>query len=149
MRQVLQKLLVCVLIPLALSMPVSAQYADSELELVPLPREPRLSGMAKVVTHMARPADCLASVAINKIDGEMKLVSAKEFLIEPGVHTINGKAILDLTHCPLNDSNLVISSAPDLEVNFELGNTYYVGYYHQSANTDEWQLVVWDIETNP
>jgi hypothetical protein len=129
--------------------PVSAQFDDTELELVPLPREPYLSGMAMVVTHIARPADCLAAIAVNTIDGEKRAVSAKSFLIEPGVHTINGKAILDTTNCPITDTRLQLRSAPDLEVNFELGNTYYIGYYHKPDNTDEWQLVVWNIETNP
>jgi hypothetical protein len=149
MRQAIQKLLMPILIPVLVATTVSAQQDDSELELVPLPTELRLSGMAKVVTHIARPSDCLAAVAINRIDGEMKALSARDFLIEPGVHTINGKATLDLTHCPLNDNKLIIPGAADLEVDFELGNTYFIGYYHPSANPGEWQLVVWDIETNP
>ena len=136
----------CLLVPVLMTVAttVLAQRDDSEPGLV----------MAKVVTHIvgptdSYPGDCLAPVAINKIDGEMRVLSAQSFLIEPGVHTINGKATLDLTHCPLNDKNLIIPSAPDLEVNFELGNTYYIGYSHQSAKPNEWQLVVWNIETNP
>jgi len=39
--------------------------------------------------------------------------------------------------------------AQDLEVNFERGNTYYVGYYHKPDNPGEWRLVVWNMETNP
>jgi len=146
-QQAAKKLLPCVLL---LAAPVVfAQFDDTELELVPLPTEAQISGMAKVVTHIARPADCLAAIAINRIDGEKKAVSAKSFLIEPGVHTINGKATLDTTHCPITDPKLQVSSAPDLEVNFELGSTYFIGYFHNSDNTEEWQLVVWDIETNP
>ena len=129
--------------------PVRAQMDDTGLEQVSLQVELRLSGMAKVVTNLARPADCLAAVAINRIDGEMKAVSAQGFLIEAGVHTLNGKAMLDTSSCPITDSRLQMSSAADLEVNFELGNTYYIGYDHKSANTGEWQLVVWNIETNP
>ena len=128
---------------------VFAQFDDTELELVPLPTELQLSGMARVVTHIARPAECLAAIAVSKIDGEERAVSAKSFVIEPGIHTINGKATLDTTHCPITDPNLQVGSAPDLEVNFELGSTYYIGYFHKSDNTEEWQLVVWDIETNP
>lgn len=127
----------------------SAQFEETELELVPLPTELQLSGMAKVVTHVARPKDCLAAIMVNRIDGEKKLVSAREFVIEPGIHTINGKAILDTTHCPITDPRLQVPSAPDLEFNFEIGSTYYIGYFHKSENTEEWQLVVWNIETNP
>lgn len=147
MQQVVKKLLMAVLM---LAAPlVSAQMDDTELELVPLPTELRLSGMARVVTNNTRPADCLAAVAINRIDGEKRVVSEQGFLIEPGVHTLNGKAILDMSNCPITDRRLQISSAPDLEVNFELGFTYYIGYYHKPADTEEWQLVVWNIETNP
>lgn len=128
---------------------MSAQFEDTELELVPLPTELQLSGMAKVVTHVARPEDCLAAIMVNRIDGEKRLVSAREFVIEPGVHTISGKAILDTTHCPITDPRLQVPSAPDLEMNFEIGNTYYIGYFHKSENTEEWQLVVWNVETNP
>ena len=147
MQQAVKSLLMGMLI-LAAS-PAPAQMDDSGLELVPLPTELRLGGMAKVVTHLARPADCLAAIAVNRIDGEVKAVSEQSFLIEPGVHTINGKAKLDTTSCPITDSRLLISSAADLEVNFELGFTYYIGYYHKPASTDEWRLVVWNIETNP
>jgi hypothetical protein len=128
---------------------VSAQFNDTELELVPFPKEPYPGGMVMVVTGVARSGDCLAAIAVNRIDGEERVVSATRFLIKPGTHTINGKAILDTTSCPITDKNLQIASAPDLEVNFELGSTYYIGYYHKSDNTDEWQLVVWNIKTNP
>ena len=147
MQKAVRKLLPWLLLLAAPAL--SAQFDDTELELVPLPTELQLSGMAKVVTHIARPDDCLAAIAVNKIDGEKKVVSAKSFLIEPGVHTINGKATLDTTSCPITDTRLQVSSAPDLEVNFEIGSTYYIGYFHKSDNTDEWQLVVWDIEANP
>jgi hypothetical protein len=147
MRQTFNSLLAGLLILVVCS--AAAQMDDSELELVPLPTELRLSGMAKVVTHIARPEECLAAVAVTRIDGEKKVVSAKSFLVEPGIHTINGKAKLDTSSCPITDPRLQISSAPDLEVNFELGFTYYVGFVHKSANPEDWQLVVWHIETNP
>jgi len=146
-QKAVKKLFSCVLL---LAAPATfAQFDDTELELVPLPTELQLSGMAKVVTNITRPADCLAAIVVNRIDGEKRAVSAKSFLIEPGIHTINGKARLDTTYCPITDPRLRVSGAPDLEVNFELGSTYFIGYYHKSDNTDEWQLVVWNIETNP
>jgi hypothetical protein len=129
--------------------PVSAQFDDEELQLVPLPTELRLSGMARVVTNIAGPGECFAPVAITRIDGEKVAVSAQSFVIEAGLHSINGKATLDISSCPITDSRLQISSAEDLEMNFELGYTYYISYYHQSANPEDWQLVVWNIETNP
>lgn len=129
------------------SLPVLAQRVVAEQTLVlPLSNELTTNRMAKVVTSMGRPADCLAPLAVNTIDGEKRTVPARGFLIEPGVHTVNGRATLDLVNCPLSDSNLYISSAADLEVNFQPDTTYYLGYQHQSANPEEWQLVVWHIE---
>lgn len=129
------------------TLPVLAQSISNTQALVlPLSTEEGADGMARVVTSKSRPADCLGLVAINKIDGEKRTVSAQGFLIEPGVHRINGMATLDLTHCPLSDNNLVLSSAADLEVDFEPGDTYYIGYYFEPGKTDEWKLVVWHVE---
>ena len=131
------------------ALPVLAQTTGNTQTLVlPLSSAPTEKEMARVLTSYGRPAECLAPVLVNRIDGETRVVSAKGFLIEPGIHTINGKAILDITNCPLIDSNPNISSAADLEVDFEPGGTYYVGYYHAPANTEEWKLVVWHIEEN-
>jgi len=129
------------------SLPVLAQGIVGEQTLVlPLSNEMTTDGMARVVTYMGRPADCLAPLAVSTIDGEKRAVPARGFLIEPGVHTVNGRATLDLATCPLSESNLSISSAADLEVDFQPGTTYYLGYHHQSANPEEWKLVVWHIE---
>jgi len=132
------------------TLPVLAQTTGNTQTLVlPLSSAPTTIEMARVLTSQGRPAECLAPVSVNRIDGETRVVSAKGFLIEPGIHTINGKAILDITNCPLIDSNLKMSSAVDLEVDFKPGGTYHVGYYHAPANTEEWKLVVWHIEENP
>jgi len=145
MSRSLNKLLTSLLVLVAL--PLSAQVSSIEqTSVLPLSAELTDGEMARVVTSKGRPAQCLAPVAVNRIDGEKRTVSALGFLIEPGLHSINGKASLDLTNCPLSDSNLYINSAADLEVEFEAGVTYYVGYYHQPANTEEWKLVVWQIE---
>lgn len=145
MQRVLEKLLCGLLVLVCL--PVLAQLDVKNQTLVlPLSSELTVNEMAKVITSKGRPTQCLATLAVNRIDGEKRTVSAFGFLIEPGVHTINGQALLDTTNCPLNDSNLTIGSAADLEVDFEPGNTYYIGYYHEPANTEEWKLVVWHIE---
>ncbi len=127
-------------------LPVSTQQAVGNLTVVPVSAELANSHMAKVVTQYSRAADCLAALAITRIDAEKIAVPAQGFLIEPGVHSVNGRATLDITHCPFTDSDQKIGSTADLEVNFEAGKTYYIGYDHTSANTEEWALVVWKIE---
>ena len=112
----------------------------------PLDEEPAAIEMVKVVTQAGRPGDCLAALAVNKIDGEMRVVPARGFLIEPGVHTINGRATLDSRKCQPIAADQRIGSVADLEVNFEAGRTYYIAYDHKSQNTEECRLVVWKVE---
>lgn len=126
-------------------LPLSAEWTAMERSDTEL----NVNEMARVLTSRGRPAECLAPITVDKIDGEDSVVSAKGFFIEPGVHTINGKAILDITNCPLFDSNPVIGTVGDLEVDFEPGATYYIGYFHAPANTQEWKLLVWHIEKAP
>ena len=101
---------------------------------------------ARIITHNSRPADCLSSIAVNKIDGEERLVPSQGFMIDPGVHTINGRAVLDTTFCSVGRGGNRGWHAADLEVDFEAGKTYFIGYDHKSKNRDEWKLVVWKVE---
>jgi len=112
----------------------------------PVGEDSAVSELAKVVTQAGRPGDCLAALAVNKIDGELRVVPAQGFLIEPGIHTINGRATLDTRKCQTIAVDQKIGSTADLEVNFETGKTYYIAYDHKSQNTEEWRLVVWKVE---
>jgi hypothetical protein len=151
MPQPVITLLAIVLVLTAL--PVPAQMTDM-IEMtgtIVLPLSSELNGneMARVVTAKGRPAECLAPLAVTRIDGASRVVPAEGFLIEPGVHFFNGRATLDTTYCPLAGSNPYVGSAADLEVELVAGSTYYIGYYHHPANTFEWKLVVWHIEPSP
>lgn len=132
------------------TLPVIAQIDNTVVTLVmPLSAESGSDEMARVLTSKGRPAECLAPLVVNKVDGEEVVVSAKGFLIAPGIHSINGMAILDMSNCPFIEKNPGITTATDLEVDFEPGGTYYIGYYHAPANTAEWELVVWHKENSP
>jgi len=140
MEQATKKLLMCVLMLAAL--PVVAEPINGETD----GSELASSEMVKVVTQTAQASDCLAPVAVYKVDGETVVVPAHGFLIEPGVHTINGRATLDSSKCRPIDGDNALKSVPDLEVTFEFGNTYYIAYDRRSPNPDEWGLVVWKME---
>ena len=132
------------------TLPVLAQFDDTDgSPVLPLSTELTSNEMARVLTSKGRPAECLAPLVVNKIDGESITVSAKGFMIAPGNHSLNGMAMLDMTNCPFIDKNPTIPTAADLEFDFEPGGTYYIGYYHAPANTAEWKLVVWHQETSP
>ena len=149
-RHLLTAMLLLAALPLMAQTPENEQaLEDSQTLVMPLSSAAAATGMATVITSGGRPADCIAPVAVTRIDGEPRTVSAKGFFIEPGVHTINGRAAMDLTHCPLSDSRLTIGEVVDLEIDFLPGGTYYIGYYHQPANTPDWKLVVWHMEQSP
>ena len=150
----------CLLILIQVAPLLSAQSTDSGTRTLPatvgMPGDDLMAGseftddvmsdMVEVVTRGGRPADCLAPVAITKIDGESRLVPAQGFLIEAGVHTLNGRASLDLSSCPFAEDNLRISRSEDFEVLFEPGGTYHIAYDHSSESSEQWSLVVWKVE---
>ena len=102
--------------------------------------------MARVITSGAPPVDCIASVEIDRIDGENKAVSKHGFDIEPGQHSLNGRALIDTTWCELSKNTPAFGPVADLEINFQAGRTYYIGFDHHADNPQEWQLVVWKVE---
>ena len=136
---------------LLVTLPVWAQMTTGNTQtlVLPLSSVPTDIEMARVLTGNGRAEECLAPISVSRIDGEPRVVSAKGFLIEPGIHTLNGKAILNTTVCPLIDTHPGISRAEDLEVEFKAGGTYHIGYYHAPAHPDEWKLVVWHVEGIP
>lgn len=141
MNPAIQKLL---LLTLAWSAQVGAQPEDPMGNGVD--DGPAESEMARIISGQSQPEDCLAAVAINRIDGEPRVVPAQGFFIEPGIHSLNGLATLDITHCSIAGDDRRINTAADLEHNFEAGITYWIGYYHRSHISDERRLVVWKVE---
>jgi hypothetical protein len=103
----------------------------------------------RVVTELDQQNECLAPLIINRIDGLKRTMPAAGFLIETGLHTLNGQAILDTTKCRPLDDIQHIARADDLEVDFEAGKTYYVAYDRSHQSVDEWKLIVWKVELVP
>jgi hypothetical protein len=103
----------------------------------------------RVVTEVGQQDECLAPLIINKIDGVKRTMPAAGFSIEPGFHTLNGQAILDTTKCRPLDDIQQMARADDLEVDFEVGKTYFVAYDRSHQSIDEWKLIVWKVELAP
>lgn len=102
--------------------------------------------MAMVITGGGLPADCMAAVEITKIDGQQKVVPAGGFEIEAGEHSLNGRALIDTSWCKLEKDDRIFGPLPDLQINFQAGRTYYIGFDHQPENRQEWKLTVWKVE---
>ena len=130
MEHTAKKLIACVLLQLAL--PVAAEISVTD--------------MAKVITGSSLPSECLAPVEITSVDGVKQHVPPKGYMIEAGVHSLNGRVFLDTTKCRRSDRDLEIGKTADLVVEFEAGKTYYIAYDRSSLNPEEWKLLVWKIE---
>jgi len=145
MEQAVKKL--CLAVLALTAFPVLADLDNLDLDDPDLDDpDPGITEIAKVVTQKNLPADCLAPVEINRVDGEMRVLPARGFDIERGVHIINGRATLDTTKCHPMDSDQQFGNEPGLAVVFEAGVTYYIAYDRSSPNTEEWNLVVWKVE---
>jgi hypothetical protein len=100
---------------------------------------------ARIITMNGKPSQCLAAVHIQYVDGERVMVHQTGFDIEPGMHSLNGRAYLDTTYCrPM--MGRISKDVPDLEAEFQAGKTYYVGLDHSSRNYEDWRLVIWKVE---
>ena len=102
--------------------------------------------MAKIVTSGEKPAECISAIHVNQIDGKEVFVQELGFDLEPGVHTLTGRAIINTSFCKAMGPATGQNQAAPLEMDFEAGKTYYVGYDHSSPLRKDWKLVVWKID---
>ena len=102
---------------------------------------------ARVVTFKSNPVKCLASVAITQVDGKNRMLPPGGFKIDPGEHSMHGRATINLRNCPpaRTDSRKPVH-IPPLEWFFEAGKVYYVGLDYSSPLRENWRLVVWKAE---
>lgn len=99
-----------------------------------------------VVTGMSMAASCISSVHVNNIDGREVKVPELGFDVEPGAHTITGRALIDTSYCKAMGIGSQRHNVQPLEAEFEAGKTYYLGYDHNSSNRNDWKLVIWKVE---
>ena len=114
--------------------------------LMPVAVSAAEDGIVQVITHFSNAAKCISPVAIKRIDGREATVQRMGFWIEPGTHTLSGSALIDTSFCQTIGSNSQRYRPEPLEVDFELGKVYYIGYDHSSQNRKDWEFVVWKIE---
>lgn len=100
---------------------------------------------ARIITQNTLPDQCIARVAVRKIDGEERFVSPQGFDLEPGRHTLSGSVAIDTRNCPVVRGQQNWTAEP-LEADFEAGKTYYIGFDHRSNNREDWKYVIWKVE---
>ena len=101
---------------------------------------------ARIVTGARQAAQCIAPIQVYKIDGSETIVPELGFEIEPGRHTIHGRANIDMSTCRTVGRLSNRHSAAPLEAEFEAGKTYYIGYDHSSRNKADWKIVIFRVE---
>lgn len=101
---------------------------------------------AKIITGTAQPSQCISPVHVNTIDGNNIYVAELGFDVEPGEHSLTGRAIIDTTYCRPTGISTNRYKVEPLTATFEAGKTYYVGYDHSSSNRRDWKLVIWKEE---
>lgn len=123
---------ILLLLPLALTAAMTAVAGEA--------------GKVHVITSHSDGVNCIAPVAIKKIDGREATVQPMGFWIEPGEHTFSGSAVIDTSFCKTLDTNPDRHRVQPLQVNLEAGVDYYIGVDHSSRDREDWKLVVWKIK---
>ncbi len=103
-------------------------------------------GKAKIVTSFNKAAKCISPVEILKIDGREVNVQKMGFKLDPGKHTLSGRALIDTSFCQTVGPASRQYKVPPLEAEFEAGKTYWVGIDHSARNRKDWKYVVWKVE---
>jgi len=116
------------------------------LFLLPFQTNAEEEGNARVITSYNNLAQCISPVHILKIDGREVAVQRMGFDLEPGKHTLSGKALIDTSFCQTVGRGTNQNTAPPLEAEFEAGKTYWVGFNHKSPNRKDWKYVIWNVE---
>lgn len=116
------------------------------IAVAPLTLPAGSEGKARIITGTEKPADCISSVHVNSIDGRQVYVQPLGFDIDPGTHTLTGRAIINATFCKSVSTGRQNTKVEPLQADFEAGKTYYVGYDHSSDLQRDWKLVIWKTE---
>ena len=102
------------------------------------------SEMARVITSVEKPVQCISPISVYSIDGQLVGKNELGFDLEPGRHTLVGTANLNIRDCPVMRSGRSLD-VPPLDYEFEAGKTYYIGLQHKSSNPQQWKFVVWRV----
>jgi len=116
------------------------------LILLPFQANAKEEGKAKIVTSGNQAARCISPVQILQIDGREVRVQRMGFNLDPGKHTMSGKALINTSICPTVGQGSNRNDTPPLEAEFEAGKTYWVGLDHSSPTRKDWKYVIWKVK---
>ncbi len=116
------------------------------LFLLPFQTHAEEGGKAKIITSFNKAAQCISPVEILKIDGREVNVQPMGFDLDPGQHTMSGKAKIDTSFCQTVGQGTNQYDIPPLEAEFEASKTYWVGLDHSARNRKDWKYVIWKVK---
>lgn len=124
----------------------TVKFAILSLILLPLMALASDNGKAMIITSGEKPAECISAVEVNQIDGKEVKVQPLGFEIDPGVHAINGRTLVNTSFCKVMGPGTGVNKTEPIEMDFKAGKTYYLGYDHSASLRKDWKLVVWKVE---
>ena len=101
---------------------------------------------AQIVTGGENFAECIAAVHINRIDDREVKVQRLGFELDPGMHTLSGRARVNVSLCKAMGPGTSPTQPEPLTAEFEAGKVYHIGYDHSSPHRKDWKLVIWKVE---
>jgi hypothetical protein len=101
---------------------------------------------AKVVTSGVQAVKCISPIHVNSIDGRTVQVPKLGFDLDPGKHSLAGRALIDTSVCRTVGAGSDRHNVDPIEYEFEAGKTYYLGLDHSAPNRNDWKYVVWKVE---
>ena len=85
---------------LLLMVPVVAQTQTQTQGLESTPAPARNLSLARIITTTEQAGECISPLAVTRIDSELATVSYTGFEIQPGIHSLNGRATMKMESCP-------------------------------------------------
>lgn len=102
---------------------------------------------ARIITDVPNGARCISPVAIERIDGREVTVNRHGFELDPGRHTMSGRAFIDTSFCSTVGGGSSRNYTPEpLDAQFEAGKTYWVGLDHSARDRKDWKYVIWKVK---
>ena len=101
---------------------------------------------AKVITSGVQAVKCISPIHVNSIDGRTVQVPTLGFDLDPGKHSLKGRALIDTSVCRIVGTGSDRYNVDAIEYEFEAGKIYYLGLDHSAPNRNDWKYVVWKVE---
>ncbi|MDJ0655155.1 MAG: hypothetical protein QNJ40_13420 [Xanthomonadales bacterium] len=121
---------------------LAATACGSSLERGPMAGQ----RFATLVTEGASRARGIYPVQIYKLDGREINTQQTIHRIEPGVHTIQARALADWGLSQTTRRTARREPPPVLEFNFQSGRRYFLGMKAPEPGETRWQLVIYRTE---